>query len=816
MHQLPSHTRIVIVGGGIVGCSLAYHLGKRGVRDVVLLERRQLTCGTTWHAAGLVGQLRSTHNLTRLARYTAELYSRLEQETGQATGFRQTGSLAVAATPERFEELRRGASMARCFELDVAVLSPSEIKARWPLIDIDDLAGGVFLPKDGQTNPIDTTLALAKGAKSAGVQIFENTKVTEILVANGRAQGVRTEHGDIRTDIVVNCAGMWARDLGAAAGSTVPLHAAEHFYIVTEPLAGASAELPVLRDPDARTYFKADAGKLLVGWFEAVAKPWGTDGIPESFCFDQLPEDLEHIEPLLADAIKRVPALGNVGIQLFFNGPESFTPDDRYLLGETAEVAGLYVAAGFNSIGIQSAGGAGKVLADWIVDGHPPFDLWDVDVRRMMPFQRNRQYLKERTVETLGLLYDMHWPFRQPASARGARKSAFHDRLRERGACFGETAGWERANWFAPPGMKAEYAYSYGRQNWFDASGEEHRAAREMVGIFDQSSFGKFVVDGPDAEAVLNTISANDLAVPPGTVVYTQWLNARGGIEADVTITRESETRFLVVTSAACQMRDLTWLRRSIPDTARVAVFDATAAYAVLGVMGPRSRELLARLTPADLSNAAFPFGTSQEIELGYGLVRATRITYVGELGWELYISTDFAQSVYDAIAGSGEDYGLRHAGYHAMNSLRMEKAYRHWGHDITDEDTPLEAGLGFAVKLAKAKGFTGRDALMRQKEAGLRRRLVNFALERGDLLPYHNEPIWRDGKLVGRTSSAMYGHTIGKPLAMGYIENGGDLVDAAYIKSGAFEIEIGGERIPAQASLRPWYDAESVRVKGL
>ena len=814
MQHLPAQAHVVIVGGGIVGCSLAYHLAKRGVRDVVLLERRQLTCGTTWHAAGLVGQLRATHNLTRLARYTADLYAGLESETGQATGFRQTGSLAVAATPARFEELRRGASMARCFELEVAVLGPAEIKARWPLIDIDGLAGGVFLPKDGQTNPIDTTLALAKGAKSAGVRIFENTKVNDVVVTNGRARGVRTEHGDIAADVVVNCAGMWSRDLGAAAGANVPLHAAEHFYIVTEPLEGASASLPVLRDPDARTYFKADAGKLLVGWFEAVAKPWGMEGIPEQFCFDQLPEDLEHIEPLLAGAIKRVPALGSVGIQLFFNGPESFTPDNRYLLGETPEVQGLYVATGFNSIGIQSAGGAGKVLADWIVDGHPPFDLWDVDVRRMMPFQRNRQYLKERTTEVLGLLYDMHWPFRQPASARGARKSVLHDRLRAQGACFGETAGWERANWFAPSGVTPEYAYSYGRQNWFEHSAAEHRATREAVALFDQSSFGKFIVEGPDAETVLNNISANDVAVSVGTVVYTQWLNERGGIEADVTITRESETRFLVVTSAACQIRDLSWLRRHIPEGVRAAVFDATSAYAVLGIMGPRSRDLLSRLTPANLANDAFPFATSQEIELGYGLVRASRITYVGELGWELYIPTEFAQSIYDAIVEVGGDCGLRHAGYHAMNSLRMEKAYRHWGHDITDEDGPLESGLGFAVKLAKPRGFIGRDAVARRKEAGVRRRLVQFKLTHGERLAYHNEPIWRDDQLVGRTCSGMFGHTIGAPLAMGYIENGGEIVGAGYVSSGTYHIEIGGENVRAEASLQPWYDPKSARVK--
>jgi 4-methylaminobutanoate oxidase (formaldehyde-forming) len=813
--DLPNRAQVVIVGGGIVGVSLAYHLTLRGYTDVVLLERKQLTCGTTWHAAGLVGQLRATYNLTRLAQYTANLYASLEQETGQATGFRQTGSMAIATHPARLEELMRGASMAKCFGLEVHTMTPGEIASTWPGVNTADVVGGVFLPKDGRCNPIDTTQALAKGAKMRGARIFENTRVEEILVENGKAVGVRTEHGIIRADMVANCAGMWAHELGARAGTTVPLHAAEHFYIVTEPMAGLHSNLPVMRDPDGCAYFKEDAGKLMVGWFEPVAKPWGMRGIPETFSFDSLPDDLEHIEPLLASAMERYPALANTGINLFFNGPESFTPDDRYLLGETPEVRNLFVAAGFNSIGIQSAGGAGKVLADWMIDGHPPMDLWDVDIRRCMPFQRNKQYLHDRTVETLGLLYDMHWPFRQPVTARGARRSILHDRLAAHGACFGETAGWERANWFAPPGVKPEYEYSYGRQNWFEHSAAEHNAVRNGVGMFDQSSFAKFVVQGPDAEAVLNRICANNVSVPVGKLVYTQWLNERGGIEADLTITREAEDRFLVVTAAATQVRDFSWLTRHIPSDARATAIDLGAGMAVLSVMGPKSRALLQSLTPADMSHEAFPFGTSQIIDLGYARVRASRITYVGELGWELYIPVEFAPGVFDVLVEAGKAFELKLCGYHALNSLRMEKGYRHWGHDIADEDSPLQAGLGFAVAMNKPGGFIGHEALLTQKAQGLTRRLVQFALADESKLLYHNEPIWRNGVIAGRITSGMFGHALGKSLGMGYVENHQGLADNEFILSGQYEVEVAGVRVPATASLQPFYDPSSLRIKG-
>ena len=812
--DLPQRASVVIVGGGIVGCSLAYHLTLRGCTDVVLLERKQLTCGTTWHAAGLVGQLRATYNLTRLAQYTTNLYASLEQETGQATGFRQTGSIAIATHAARLEELKRGASMAKCFGLEVQTMGPSEIAALWPGVNVSDVVGGVYLPKDGRTNPIDTTQALAKGAKSRGARIFENCAAQEILVENGKAVGVRTEFGEIRADMVVNCAGMWAHELGAKAGTTVPLHAAEHFYIVTEPMEGLHSDMPVLRDPDGCAYFKEDAGKLLVGWFEPVAKPWGMKGIPETFSFDSLPDDLEHIEPLLTAAMHRTPALEKTGINLFFNGPESFTPDDRYLLGETPEVRNLFVAAGFNSIGIQSAGGAGKVLADWMLDGHPPMDLWDVDIRRAMPFQRNRRYLRDRTVETLGLLYAMHWPFRQPETARGVRRSILHDRLAAHGACFGETAGWERPNWYAPEGVKAEYAYSYGRQNWFEYSAAEHHAVRNAVGIFDQSSFAKFLVQGPDAEAVLNRISANNMSVPVGKVVYTQWLNERGGIEADLTVTREALDRYVVVTAAATQTRDFAWLQRQIPADARAIAVDVSSSMAVISVMGPRSRELLRQLTDADLSHTAFPFGTSQVIDLAYARVRANRITYVGELGWELYIPTECAPGVFDAIMAAAPSVGGRLAGYHALNSLRMEKGYRHWGHDISDEDTPLQAGLGFAVAMNKPGGFIGHAALLAQKEAGLTRRLVQFALTDDQHLLYHNEPIWRDGKIVGRISSGMYGHHLGQSLGMGYVECAQQGEPADAILQGHYEVEVAGVRIGATPSLAPLYDPTSARVK--
>jgi 4-methylaminobutanoate oxidase (formaldehyde-forming) len=818
--SLPSHASVVIVGGGIAGCSIAYHLTKIGVTDVVLLERKQLTCGTTWHAAGLVGQLRATRNLTELAKYTADLYRSLEAETGQATGFKQNGSISVAKTAARFEELKRGASMGKTFGLEIDELSTAEIKERWPLLEVGDLVGGIFIRKDGQTNPIDTTQAFAKGARMRGARILENTRVDSVRVEKGRAVGVETESGYISADTVVICAGMWSHALGRACGVSIPLHAAEHFYIVTEPIAKLPGNLPVLRVYDECAYYKEDAGKLLVGCFEPVAKPWGMDGIPESFCFDTLPEDYDHFEPILNAAVQRVPALADTGIQLFFNGPESFTPDDRYYIGEAPEVRDLFVATGFNSVGIAASGGAGKVVAQWILDRRPPMDLADVDIRRALPFQSNRRYLRDRTVETLGLLYAMHWPYYQYETARGARRSVLHDRLIAAGACMGETAGWERPNWFGAPGSKPRYEYSYGRQNWFEACRSECLAVRDAVALFDQASFAKFLVQGRDACAILNRLSTANVDVPVGRIVYAQWLNDRGGIEADLTITRLAETRYLVVTSAICQTRDLHWLTRHIEDGGddlRCAVTDITAGLAMLGVMGPRSRELLQAVSGADLSNAAHPFGQSREIEIGYAKLRASRITYVGELGWELYIPAEHVFDVYERLLEAGGAYGLRHAGYHAMAACRVEKGYRHWSHDIADEDTPLEAGLGFTVAWDKPGGFIGRDALLAQRARGvLTKRLVQVMLDDYSAsapLLYHEEPIVRDGVIVGSTKSGAWGFRLDRSIGMGYVacEQG---VTPEWLQSGRWQIEVAGARYDARVQLQPWYDPKSERIK--
>ena len=813
MSELPKKARVVIIGGGVIGCSIAYHLTKIGWDDVVLLERKQLTSGTTWHAAGLVGQLRTSINMTKLAKYTGELYRGLEAETGQATGYRQCGSISMATNAERFEELKRSASMAKVFDLPVHVVTADEIKSLAPIVNVEDVVGGIHIPSDGYANAVDITQALAKGARTGGAQIFENTKVTRIRHNGDRVTGVDTEYGAIDADYVVICGGMWTRDLAASVVVAAPLHACEHYYVLFEGVEGIDPTLPVLRDYDYCGYYKYDAGKLLVGAFEPNARPWGMDGISEDFCFDEIAGSFEHFEPLLMDAMRRVPALENAGIQKFFCGPESFTPDVRYHLGESPELKGCFVAAGLNSIGLQSAGGVGKVMADWIRDGMPPADLWTVDIRRNMPFQINRKYLRERVTESLGLLYATHYPFKQYETARGVRRSAIHDRLVAAGACHGEAFGWERPNWYATPGTTPKYEYSYGRQNWFEANAAECKAVREAVGLFDQSSFAKFRLEGRDACTVLNRICANDVDVPVGKLVYTQWLNDKGGIEADLTVTRLSETAYLIVTGAETEVKDFNWLKRHIPDDAHAVLTNISSAMGVISIMGPKARDLLQSICPNDLSNEAFPFGTSQEIELGYAILRASRITYVGELGWELYIPTEFMTGVYDEIVAAGAAFGLKHCGYHALNALRMEKAYRHWGHDITDEDTPLEAGLGFAVRMDKPGGFIGREALLKQKEDGLKQRLVQFLLKSPEPMLYHNEPIWKGDRIVGYIRSGMYAHGLGAACGLGYVTDpDGGVVGP--IGADDFEIEIAGVRYPATASLKPLYDPSNARIK--
>ncbi|MER9555768.1 MULTISPECIES: FAD-dependent oxidoreductase [unclassified Mesorhizobium] len=810
---IPPKARAVIIGGGVSGCSVAYHLAKLGWTDIVLLERKQLTSGTTWHAAGLIGQLRGSQNMTRLAKYSADLYVKLEAETDVGTGMRQVGSITVALTEERKHEIYRQASLARAFDVDVREISPSEVKQMYPHLNVSDVVGAVHLPLDGQCDPANIAMALAKGARQRGATIVENVKVTKVHTRAGRVTGVSWVQGDeqglIEADIVVNCAGMWARELGARNGVTIPLHACEHFYLVTEPIPGLS-RLPVLRVPDECAYYKEDAGKMMLGAFEPLAKPWGMNGISEDFCFDQLPQDMDHFEPILEMGVNRMPMLATAGIHTFFNGPESFTPDDRYYLGEAPELSGYWMATGYNSIGIVSSGGAGMALAQWINDGEAPFDLWEVDIRRAQPFQKNRRYLKERVSETLGLLYADHFPYRQMATSRNVRRSPLHEHLKARGAVFGEVAGWERANWFAREGQEREYRYSWKRQNWFDNQREEHLAVRNGVGLFDMTSFGKIRVEGRDACAFLQRLCANDIDVAPGKIVYTQMLNQRGGIESDLTVSRLSETAFLLVVPGATLQRDLAWLRKHLADEF-VVITDVTAAEAVLCLMGPDSRKLIQKVSPNDFSNGNNPFGTFQEIEIGMGLARAHRVTYVGELGWELYLSTDQAAHVFEAIEEAGADVGLKLCGLHTLDSCRIEKAFRHFGHDITDEDNVLEAGLGFAVKTAKGD-FLGRDAVLKKKETGLSRRLVQFRLNDTEPLLFHNEAILRDGKIVGPITSGNYGHHLGGAIGLGYVPCQGE--SEADVLSSSYEIEIAGERFAAEASLKPMYDPKSERVR--
>ena len=809
----PEHFRAVVIGGGIAGCSVAYHLAKLGWTEVVVLERDRLACGTTWHAAGLVARLRATHALTTLARYSNELYGSLEAETGQATGYRANGGLVVARTAQRMVELRRLASAARCFGVDADIVSPAEAADLWPPMRVDDLEGGLWFPRHAQTNPYDTTMALAKGARRLGVQIREGTPVTGIRVRDDAVTAVVTAAGEIGCETLVISAGMWSRGVGALCGVGIPLHAAEHMYIVSGAIEGVPPTLPTLGDPDGMIYFKEEVGGLVMGCFESDAKPWGMDGIPDDFSFSLLDPDWDHFMPHAESGMHRVPALGEADIKHFCNGPESFTPDNQYLLGRTPEVRNVFVAAGFNSVGITNAGGAGKALAEWIVEGEPTFDLAAVDIRRFARFHANPTYLRERTVESLGLLYAMHWPYRQLLSARGLRRSALHERMEDAGASFGELFGWERPNWFAPENVSREYEYSFGRQNWFPYSAEEHRAVRQAVGLFDQSSFAKFLMQGRDAENVLQRLCANDVAVPVGRTVYTSMLNERGGIECDLTVTRIRDDRYLIVTGVQTATRDFDWIRRNSDSDARAWLTDVTSGLAVLGVMGPNSRRLLERASGADLSNAAFPFGTSREIGIGCATVRATRITYVGELGWELCVPTDMAVSLYDALLAAADGTGLRHAGFHALNSLRTEKGYRHWGDDVSTRDSPIEAGLAAFVACDKGVPFIGREAFLRLRDRGATRRLVQFQLIDPEPLMYGDEPVWCDGALVGAITSAAYGHTIGASVGLGYVEHGPEAV-RDFVAAGHFEIEIAGEHVPAVASLRPFHDPDGIRVR--
>jgi 4-methylaminobutanoate oxidase (formaldehyde-forming) len=812
---LPTEARVVIIGGGVSGCSAAYHLAARGWTDIVLLERKQLTCGTTWHAAGLIGQLRPNENMTRLAKYSADLYGRLEEETGVATGLKVTGSLTVALTEHRREEILRQASLARAFGVEVEEVSPDTAREMCPYLTTEDVISAVSLPGDGQCDPANIAMALAKGARLKGARIVEGVKVDAVTDDGARVTGVEYTDkdgniGTIRAEHVVNCGGMWGRDLAAQSGITLPLHACEHFYLLTEPVDGLG-QIPVLRVPDECAYYKADAGKMMLGAFEPVAKPWGMGGIPEDFEFDSLPEDFDHFEPILEKAMHRMPLFETAGVHTFFNGPESFTPDDKYYLGEAPGLRNYWVAAGYNSIGIVSSGGAGMALAAWMDEGHPPFDLWDVDIRRAQPFQKNRRYLRERVSETLGLLYADHYPFRQVETARGVRRSPVHEQLKAAGAVFGETAGWERANWFADEGQEREYRYDWGKQNWFENQKAEHMAVRTGVGLLDMSSFGKIRVEGPGALTFLQRVFAGNLDQPPGAIVYGQMLNHKGGIESDLTVTRISETAFLLVVPAATVQRDLAWLRKHLGDDVAV-ILDVTSSEAVFPVMGPKARDLMRAVSPDDFSNEAFAFGTAREIEIGLGLARAHRISYVGELGWELYVSADQAAHVFETLVEAGADHGLKLVGLHAMDSCRIEKGFRHWGHDITDEDHVVDAGLGFAVKTKAKDAFVGRDAVLQRRADGAKNRMLQFKVDDPDVMLFHNEALVRDGEIVNIITSANYGHALGGAIGMGYVPCEGESADQVLASN--YEVEVAGVRHAATASLAPMYDPKAERMK--
>ncbi len=809
--ELPREIQAVIIGGGIIGCSTAYHLVRLGV-DVLLLERAKLTSGTTFHAAGLVGQLRTNANITQLLGESVALYDRLEAETGLATGWKRNGGLRLACNQDRWTEVKRQATTAHSFGLEMHLLTPAEALELWPLMAIDDVVGAAFLPTDGQANPSDITQSLAKGARMKGALIHEDTPVTGITVEQGRVTAVVTARGTVRCSLVINCAGQWAREVGRMAGVNVPLVSVQHQYLVTEPL-GAPTGLPTLRDPDRLIYFKEEVGGLVMGGYEPNPLPWAEAGIPEGFHFSLLDFDTDHFEPLMEQAVARVPKLETAGIKSFINGPESFTPDGNFILGEAPEVRGFFVGAGFNAFGIASGGGAGMALAEWAAKGEPPFDLWPVDIRRFGRPHQDVNWVRARTLEAYAKHYTMAWPGEEHSSGRPCRRSPLYDRLKAAGACFGEKLGWERPNWFAPAGMAAQDVYSFGRPNWFGPVGEEHRACREAAVLIDQSSFAKFELAGPDAMAVLDHLCAANVRKPVGRLTYTQLLNDRGGIECDLTVARIAEDRFYLVTGTGFATHDADWIRRSIPAKARALLTDVTSGRAVLSLMGPKAREILQTLSADDLGNAAFPFGHARQIGVAGAPVLALRVTYVGELGWELHIPTEYAVNVFEAVQAAGAAHGLRNAGYRAIESLRLEKGYRAWGADIGPDYSPLEAGLGWAVKLSTAIDFRGRGALEAQRQKPLTRRLAGFAVDDPAVVLLGRETLYRDGERIGWLSSAGFGYTIGCPIGYGYVRRK-EGVDDAFLHTGRYELEVAGTRVAARISLAPFYDPDNARIK--
>ena len=792
----PTHARVVIVGGGIAGVATAYHLTRLGLRDVVLLEQGKLTCGTTWHAAGLVGQTRATRNATRMSRYGIELYASLESETGLATGWKRCGSLNVAKTPERLTLMKRQMARAKSFGIEFEFVTPAAAGRIAPILRTDDLAGAVFIPGDGKANPTDLTQSLAKGARMGGATIIEGVKVTGVDAIRGRVAGVRWGNADgegaIGCETLVNCGGQWARQFGRLAGVNVPLYSAEHFYLVTRPIAGVAPDMPVIRDPDGYLYYKEEVGGIVMGGFEPQAKPWNVDPIPDGFEFRLLPEDWDHFEILMTNAVHRTPCLETAEVKLLLNGPESFTPDGNFILGEAPELAGYFICAGFNSAGIANSGGAGKLIAEWIAGGEPPVDLWDVDVRRFAPLHANRRHLADRTVESLGLHYAMRWPREEQLTVRPLRRSPLYDRLAAKGAVFGSKMGWERASYFLPPGAPTP-SPTFGVPGWLSFVLEEQRACREGVVVFDQTSFSKFVLKGGDSLAVLQRLCANEIDVPVGRMVYTAMLNARGGFESDLTVIRVAPAEFLIVTGSAQTTRDFSWIERHIDAGERAALVDVSSAWSVVSVMGPKAEALLATLSKDDLSKAALPFATTRVIDVGYACVRAARMSYVGGPGYELYAPTDQCVTLYDALVDAGAPFGLRDAGYYTIDALRVEAGRRAWGAELSPDETPWEAGLAFAVAMNKPAAFIGRDALAARPAAAVTKRLLQFTFDDPAAFPWGGEPILIDGRNAGEITSAGYSRMLGRAVAMGYVRTESPLTDAA-LAAATWEADVAGD----------------------
>lgn len=810
---LPSHAEIVVIGGGIIGCSTAYHLARDHKADVVLLEQGTLTSGSTWHAAGLVGQLRSSASITRVLKYSVDLYKGLEAETGLATGWKMSGCLRLATNQDRWTEFRRLATTAKSFGMDMHLLTPQEVKAMWPLMEVSDLVGASWLPTDGQASPSDITQSLAKGARMHGATIVENVRVTGFDMEEGRIRRVRTTLGDIACEKVVNCAGQWARQVGAMAGINVPLQPVKHQYIITEKVPGLSTDAPTIRDPDRRTYFKEEVGGLVMGGYEPNPQPWTTGDVPDEWAFRLFDDDFDHFEQHMEQAIARVPALETVGVKQMINGPESFTPDGNFILGVAPECKNMFVGAGFNAFGIASGGGAGWVLAQWVVDGEAPLDLWVVDIRRFAGMHRDRQWVLDRTLEAYGKHYTIGFPHEEYESGRPRVVSPLYERLKAHGAVFGSKLGWERPNWFAPKGVEPKDIYSMGRQNWFVAVGDEHRHVREAVGIFDQSSFAKYEMTGPDALKALDWICANDVGKPAGRLTYTQLLNSRGGIEADLTVARLAEEKFYIVTGTGFRTHDLGWIEDHIPAGLDVTLRDVTEDFGTLSLMGPKARDVLAAVTDADVSNAAFPFGHVREIAIAGHSVRALRVTYVGELGWELHVPIAAIGTVFDALMAAGAPHDIRPVGYRALESLRLEKGYRAWGSDITPNDTPFDAGLGWAVKLRKNTDFLGRRALEAVQGEPRKKVFAGFTVDDPDIVLVGRETILRNGEPVGYLTSGGYGYTLGKNVGYGYVRRADGDADE-FLESGDYELVVAMERTPATIHLEPLYDPMAARVK--